>query len=192
METPQPHPKQALTTTPSPAAAAFLLSSVSSPITLKFVDLCYRVKLPTSASNTGSTIRRLISPHEKSTAAIEQRTILSGITGTASPGEILAVLGPSGSGKSTLLHALAGRRHRGGVVTGTILAAATTAASKKLSARQLARRTGFVAQDDVLFPHLTVRETLVFCALLRATYSSRDEKMAAAEWAIAELGLGIL
>ncbi|CAN1235350.1 ABC transporter G family member 25 [Linum perenne] len=87
-----------------------------------------------------------------------------------SPGEILAVLGPSGSGKSTLLNALAGRLHHGaGTLTGT----------------------SFVAQDDVLYPHLTVRETLLYCAMLRlSAFSSRDEKAAAAEWAIAELGLG--
>ncbi|CAN1235349.1 ABC transporter G family member 25 [Linum perenne] len=87
-----------------------------------------------------------------------------------SPGEILAVLGPSGSGKSTLLNALAGRLHHGA---------------------EIVRRTGFVAQDDVLYPHLTVRETLLYCAMLRlSAFSSRDEKAAAAEWAIAELGLG--
>ncbi|KAI3431896.1 uncharacterized protein J3R85_007765 [Psidium guajava] len=52
------------------------------------------------------------------------------------------------------------------------------------------RRTGFVAQDDVLYPHLTVRETLVFCALLRLPRAlGRLEKVAAAESVIAELGL---
>ncbi|CAI0557126.1 unnamed protein product [Linum tenue] len=206
METQEP-PKQPLTNptptpprdSPSPApAAAFLLSSVSSPITLQFVDLCYRVKLPKTSPTSNSSagiIRRLISPHEKSSTVEEERTILSGITGTVSPGEILAVLGPSGSGKSTLLHALAGRNHHHGgrraAVAGTILATTTARkSSSRLSARQVARRTGFVAQDDVLFPHLTVRETLVSCAMLRAAaFSLKNEKVAAAEWAIAELGL---
>ncbi|CAN1731228.1 ABC transporter G family member 25 [Linum perenne] len=196
MESPDP-PKHSLTSAansppPAAAAAAFILSSVSLPITLKFVDLCYKVKLPGNNNSTG--LSRLISPRQHKppsspeASSSSDRTILNGITGMVSPGEILAVLGPSGSGKSTLLNALAGRLHHGaGTLTGTI----TANDDKKISARQIVRRTGFVAQDDVLYPHLTVRETLLYCAMLRlSAFSSRDEKAAAAEWAIAELGLG--
>ena len=48
-----------------------------------------------------------------------------------------------------------------------------------------------MTQDDVLFPHLTVRETLVYAALLRlptATFT-RAQKIARADEAIVELGL---
>lgn len=37
-----------------------------------------------------------------------RKVILTGATGFAKPGEILAIMGPSGCGKSTLLDALAG------------------------------------------------------------------------------------
>ncbi|CAA6668418.1 unnamed protein product [Spirodela intermedia] len=98
------------------------------------------------------------------------------------PGEILAVLGPSGSGKSTLLNVLGGRlqgKHGGAVV-----------ANGRRPGRAVQRRTGFVPQDDVLYPHLTVRETLVFCALLRLPAAlPRSEKVHAAEEVMAELGL---
>ncbi|KAJ1380934.1 P-loop containing nucleoside triphosphate hydrolase [Sesbania bispinosa] len=52
------------------------------------------------------------------------------------------------------------------------------------------RRTGFVAQDDVLYPHLTVSETLMFTALLRLPNSlTREEKVEHVERVITELGL---
>ena len=49
---------------------------------------------------------------------------------------------------------------------------------------------GFVTQDDVLFPHLTVRETLVYAALLRLPSNfTRSQKIKRAEDTIVELGL---
>ncbi|KAG4395178.1 hypothetical protein AAZX31_20G161800 [Glycine max] len=154
------------------------------------MDVAYRLKIE-DKQKSGGSIKRFFTPHESSPSdqgsragAPKERTILKGVTGIAQPGEILAVLGPSGSGKSTLLHALAGRLHGPGL-TGTILAN-----SSKLT-KPVLRRTGFVTQDDILYPHLTVRETLVFCAMLRLPRALlRSEKVAAAEAAIAELGLG--
>ncbi|GKD99496.1 ABC transporter G family member 25, partial [Tanacetum coccineum] len=99
------------------------------------------------------------------------------------PGEVCAILGPSGSGKSTLLNAITGRLP-GHCFSGSILAN-----GKKLT-KSILKRTGFVTQDDVLYPHLTVRETLIFCALLRLPKSlSRKEKTAVADVVITELGL---
>ena len=51
-------------------------------------------------------------------------------------------------------------------------------------------RIGFVTQDDRLFPHLTVHETLVYSALLRLPASmTREEKVQQAEITIRGLGL---
>lgn len=172
----------------------FLTSSSTYPITLKFMDVSYRIKLENKSTSGGSSnfIKMFSSGPtcssstdiENPTAVIHQeRTILNGITGMVSPGEILAVLGPSGSGKSTLLNALSGRL-QGHSYTGTILAN-----NRKLS-KQVLKRTGFVTQDDVLYPHLTVRETLIFCALLRLPNSlNRTEKIAVTDSVITELGL---
>ncbi|XP_022143692.1 ABC transporter G family member 25 isoform X2 [Momordica charantia] len=159
------------------------VSSPSLPLTLKFVDVSYRVKM---ADKNGNTMGRVFGcgAGETSAPAVQERNILHGITGMVSPGEILAILGPSGSGKSTLLNALAGRLQGNGL-TGSVLAN-----GRKLT-RPVLRRTGFVTQDDVLYPHLTVRETLIFCSLLRLPLSlSKQEKIAVAESVIAELGLG--
>ncbi|XP_010535206.1 PREDICTED: ABC transporter G family member 25-like [Tarenaya hassleriana] len=154
--------------------------SPSFPISLKFIDVSYKVKIHDSGGYSAG-LKRLLGMG--STATVEERTILSGVTGMVSPGEILAVLGPSGSGKSTLLNAVAGRL-RGPGLTGKILAN-----DRKLT-RQIIKRTGFVAQDDLLYTHLTVRETLVFCSLLRLPRTlTRAEKVRTAESVISELGL---
>lgn len=54
----------------------------------------------------------------------------------------------------------------------------------------LCNRIGFVTQDDVLFPQLTVEETLVFAAFLRLPGNmSRQQKYARVEIIVKELGL---
>ncbi|XP_028755015.1 ABC transporter G family member 14-like [Neltuma alba] len=140
------------------------------PITLKFEELVYKVKLEQKGQCWGSSWKS------------KEKTILNGITGMVCPGEILAMLGPSGSGKTTLLTALGGRLN--GKLSGKI-----TYNNQPFSG-SIKRRTGFVAQDDVLYPHLTVFETLLFTALLRLPNSlTRDEKVEHAERVIVELGL---
>ncbi|KAF7141291.1 hypothetical protein RHSIM_Rhsim06G0094300 [Rhododendron simsii] len=154
------------------------------PITLKFMDVCYKVKLDNKSRTTNIT-RMLTTGPTTSTTTITERTILNGITGMVSPGEILAVLGPSGSGKSTLLNALAGRL-QGHCFTGTILA------NGKKPTKPVQKRTGFVAQDDVLYPHLTVRETLVFCSLLRLpkTLSTKEKTSVVESLRARDIGRG--
>uniref|UniRef100_A0A0E0MD40 ABC transporter domain-containing protein n=1 Tax=Oryza punctata TaxID=4537 RepID=A0A0E0MD40_ORYPU len=181
-----PPPPSPVTPPPSSKMDCFL-SSVCTPLNLQFIDVAYRVKVERAAT-TAAAAAKGAPPGRISHAgagggggvggAQEERTILKGITGEARPGEVLAVLGPSGSGKSTLLSILGGR------LAGMVLAGG------RAPCRAVQRRTGFVAQDDVLHPHLTVRETLLFCAMLRLpTSSPATAKAAAAEAVIAELGL---
>ncbi|KAI9124429.1 hypothetical protein K1719_004351 [Acacia pycnantha] len=172
--------------TPNARSSPPPLLSSSYPITLKFENVGYRVKV--DRKKGGINIKRMISSISvdggATAAAVQEKIILNGVTGMVSPGEILAVLGPSGSGKSTLLNALAGRLGQGQGLTGTILANGC-----KLS-KPVLRRTGFVTQDDVLYPHLTVRETLIFCSLLRLPRTlSKAEKISVCDSVIAELGL---
>ncbi|KAL6658306.1 hypothetical protein ACP70R_003893 [Stipagrostis hirtigluma subsp. patula] len=174
----------------SPASSKMdcFLTSVCTPLNLQFIDVSYRVKVERSAAAAAGKAAPGRISHSGAgsgvvaAAAVEERTILKGVTGEARPGEVLAVLGPSGSGKSTLLSILGGRlagRHAGTVLAGG-----------RPPCRGVQRRTGFVAQDDVLHPHLTVRETLVFCAMLRLPRSApAAAKAAAAEAVISELGL---
>jgi molybdate transport system ATP-binding protein len=80
---------------------------------------------------------------------------------------VTAVMGPSGAGKTSLLDAIAGLRAiaRGRVaIDDDVLV--DTAAGRRLPPQQ--RRVGYVPQDAGLFPHLTVRENVLFGARGRA------------------------
>ncbi|KAL3849396.1 hypothetical protein ACJIZ3_011278 [Penstemon smallii] len=95
---------------------------------------------------------------------------------------MLAMLGPSGSGKTTLLTALGGRL--GGHLAGNI-----TYNNKPFS-NTMKSNIGFVTQDDILYPNLTVTETLVYTALLRLPKTLTEEQKAQhAEAVINQLGL---
>ncbi|KAL0306488.1 UNVERIFIED_CONTAM: ABC transporter G family member 9 [Sesamum radiatum] len=148
-----------------------IFKKANSPVTLKFSDVVYKVTIGQS--------QNLLNRNTNS----EEKLVLKGITGVVRPGEMLAMLGPSGSGKTTLLTALGGRLasgHLGGTITYNGKPFSTT----------MKRNTGFVTQDDVLYPHLTVTETLVYTALLRLPRSlTKEQKVQKAEAVINELGL---
>ncbi|CAC07922.1 ABC transporter-like protein [Arabidopsis thaliana] len=134
------------------------------PIYLKFIDITYKV-----------TTKGMTSSSEKS--------ILNGISGSAYPGELLALMGPSGSGKTTLLNALGGRFNQQNI-------GGSVSYNDKPYSKHLKTRIGFVTQDDVLFPHLTVKETLTYTALLRLPKTlTEQEKEQRAASVIQELGL---
>ncbi|XP_042040555.1 ABC transporter G family member 9-like isoform X1 [Salvia splendens] len=140
------------------------------PLTLKFDEVVYKIRIQPAGG--------LLKKKTKS----EKRQILNGVSGSVYPGEMLAMLGPSGSGKTTLLTSLGGRL--GGDLTGTI-----TYNGKPFS-NAMKRNIGFVTQDDVLYPNLTVAETLVYTALLRLPRTlTKAEKVNHAEAVIAQLGL---
>lgn len=146
---------------------------------LQFEEVVYKVKLE---GKGGSCWGGGGSGNGGSWVATREKTILNGLSGVVFPGEILAMLGPSGSGKTTLLTALGGR------LSGKLSGKITYNGHPFSGATK--RRTGFVAQDDVLYPHLTVAETLLFTALLRLPSSlTADEKAEAVERVISELGL---
>ncbi|KAJ2000283.1 hypothetical protein GGI04_002507 [Coemansia thaxteri] len=91
------------------------------------------------------------------------RTLLHGVSGEVYPGEVIGLLGPSGAGKTTLLNILAGRIE-GGVLNGRV-----QFRGKKRVPGVFKRRVAYVEQEDVMFPMLTVEETIMFAAKLRLT-----------------------
>ncbi|ONK68591.1 uncharacterized protein A4U43_C05F13730 [Asparagus officinalis] len=148
------------------------------PIFLKFADVEYRVHQ--GSRNPVKAVMSSVASQLRMERGGKQ--ILKGITGSVGPGEILALMGPSGSGKTSLLKILGGRLH--GDIKGSITYNDTPYCPR------LKKRIGFVTQDDVLFPHLTVEETLVFAAFLRLPRNmTRQQKYSRADAIIKELSL---
>ncbi len=115
------------------------------------------------------------------TVATPQRTLIEGLSATVGAGEVLVVMGESGSGKSSLLAFLCGALPAGLAASGSV----------RIDGREVAhlptaqRRIGILFQDDLLFPHLSVLENLLF-----ALPAGRDaERRSVAEAALASADL---
>ncbi|CAH1450998.1 unnamed protein product [Lactuca virosa] len=162
---------------------AFPIKDRPLPIFLKFEDIEFKVKV--SKATPGNPVKAVMSKvvlQGKSEEDNNYKQILKGITGSLGPGEILALMGPSGSGKTTLLKVIGGRL--GENVKGTVTY------NDVPYSPALKRRIGFVTQDDVLYPQLTVEETLIFAAFLRLSGSmSQRQKYERVEVILKELGL---
>ena len=97
------------------------------------------------------------------------RALLDHVSFSVMPGEFVGLLGPSGCGKTTLLTCLSGVHRMDGVLyNGTSLAATAGACANVI---------GYVPQDDLLYPELTVRETLFFSARLRLNNHTSNERI---------------
>lgn len=78
-------------------------------------------------------------------------------------------MGPSGSGKTTLLDCLSGQRH---FDSGHVYL------NREPLSKRWRRKIGYVLQEEIFFTQLTLRETVMYTALLRLPESmARAEKM---------------
>uniref|UniRef100_A0A7N0UE45 ABC transporter domain-containing protein n=1 Tax=Kalanchoe fedtschenkoi TaxID=63787 RepID=A0A7N0UE45_KALFE len=146
------------------------------PFILSFNNLTYSVKLRHKL-DFQSLRRRRTNPDNT-------KTLLDGISGEARDGEILAVLGASGSGKSTLIDALANR------IAKESLKGTVKLNNESLDSRLFKVISAYVMQDDLLFPMLTVEETLMFAAEFRLPRSlSKSKKRARVQALIDQLGI---
>ncbi|KAL1819588.1 hypothetical protein ACET3Z_014457 [Daucus carota] len=151
----------------------------SSPFVLAFTDLTYSVKAQKKLTVLPSFLNR-----DSSEKISDTKVLLNGISGEAREGEIMAVLGASGSGKSTLIDALADRIAKGSL-KGTV-----TLNGEALESKLNKIISAYVMQDDLLFPMLTVEETLMFSAEFRLPRSlSKSKKKARVQALIDQLGL---
>ncbi|KAL3635362.1 hypothetical protein CASFOL_019909 [Castilleja foliolosa] len=109
--------------------------------------------------------------------------IIKNVNLEAKPGEITAIAGPSGAGKTTLLEILAGKispnQFSGHVLVNDV----------PINITAFRRLSGYVTQDDALFPHLTIEETLTYSALLRLPGCTRLLARQRVNLLMKELGL---
>jgi putative thiamine transport system ATP-binding protein len=114
--------------------------------------------------------------------ATPERSLLRGFSAQVAPGEVLAVMGPSGCGKSSLLAYLAG----------TLSPAFKAGGQVRLNGRDIhalptmQRRVGMLFQDDLLFPHMTVHDNLLFAL---PAGGSRAQRLAQANSALVSADL---
>ena len=112
------------------------------------------------------------------------KRILDGVSGTAKPGRLLAIMGPSGSGKTSLLNALAAQVPKSNRISlcGTLRHNATSVGEDTRRNRRLLNDTvAYVQQQDVFYSQLTVRETLETAAAMRmpkSRFTEADRKEA--------------
>ncbi|KAL6649709.1 hypothetical protein ACP70R_013933 [Stipagrostis hirtigluma subsp. patula] len=146
---------------------------------LAFDDLTYSVKRPKTSFHRSRHV-------ETDATAARTRTLLDGISGEAREGEILAVLGASGAGKSTLIDALAGRIQRESLRGGVALNGEPLLDDGRL----LRVISAYVMQDDLLYPMLTVAETLMYAAEFRLPRAlSASKKRSRVQALVDQLGL---
>ncbi|KAJ5691769.1 hypothetical protein N7462_001192 [Penicillium macrosclerotiorum] len=102
----------------------------------------------------------------------EKKQLLNKVFGFVKPGSLVALMGASGAGKTTLLDVLAQRKDAGEIY-GSILI------DGRPQGISFQRTTGYCEQLDVHEKTATVREALIFSALLRQPSSvSHEEKIA--------------
>jgi len=114
----------------------------------------------------------------------QQKVLLDRVSFKALPGDLIALMGPSGSGKTTLLHVLTGYLppSKGQVlINGQPLPEIFDA---------LRGSIGYVPQDDIIHPELTVREAVHYSARFRLPPDFSDREVGErVETTLRQLGL---
>ncbi|KAI3465830.1 hypothetical protein Pfo_022493 [Paulownia fortunei] len=97
----------------------------------------------------------------KEVTSCNAKCLLKNVSCEAKPGELTAIAGPSGAGKTTLLEILSGMIVPFGV-PGHVLVN-----DLPINVAHFRRVSGYVTQDEAIFPHFTVEEMLTYSARLR-------------------------
>ncbi|KAI4385958.1 hypothetical protein MLD38_003942 [Melastoma candidum] len=126
------------------------------PLTMTFHNVNYFVDMPKEMQDSGIPEKKL--------------QLLSEVSGVFSPGVLTALVGSSGAGKTTLMDVLAGRK-TGGYIEGEI-----KISGFRKEQHTFARVAGYVEQNDIHSPQVTVKESLWFSSSLRLPKEIDKEK----------------
>ncbi|KAK7233463.1 ABC transporter [Aureococcus anophagefferens] len=146
-----------ITITPSDAPkAGGLKPSISSPDLMDDVATARDVAPDLSACDLSIAV---------SSATVQEKVVLEGVTATWRGGACGAVMGGSGAGKSTLMNSLIGDV---GSASGRRVVAGRVSLGHAAAEKRLRRESScLVPQDDVMFETLTPRQILTFAGRLR-------------------------
>ncbi|KGR80073.1 ABC transporter ATP-binding protein [Ureibacillus manganicus] len=103
----------------------------------------------------------------------KEEPVLNDFSMSIEKGEVVGILGRSGSGKSTLLRLISGLEMPS---KGTIKVAGTTVVSDRIYLHPENRGVGMVFQDYALFPHMTVKNNILF-GLSRLPRNERNQRV---------------
>ncbi|KAH8055989.1 ATPase [Aureococcus anophagefferens] len=150
-------PASDITITPSDAPkAGGLKPSISSPDLMDDVATARDVAPDLSACDLSIAV---------SSATVQEKVVLEGVTATWRGGACGAVMGGSGAGKSTLMNSLIGDV---GSASGRRVVAGRVSLGHAAAEKRLRRESScLVPQDDVMFETLTPRQILTFAGRLR-------------------------
>src|SRR3954467_10720996 len=87
------------------------------------------------------------------------RPAVSGVSFVVPASEIVVLLGPSGCGKTTTLRCVAGLEHP---TSGSISIAGKVVTAPGISLPPRLRNIGMVFQSYAVWPHMTVRQNVVY------------------------------
>jgi ABC-type multidrug transport system ATPase subunit len=149
----------------SPTTKAPLPSSQLSPEVTAFVESMRRATDATDFGLSFSWSDLKFQPKSST------KPILQNMTGSIDRGSLVAVMGGSGAGKSTFVNVLMGKtNHTGGLV-------AVNNSPGKLN--KYKKVIGYVPQDDIVLPELTVFENIVHSARVRLPRTWNDADIVA-------------
>lgn len=153
-------------------ATADSLSGSKAPFTLRFTDVKAWVRNLKIVDENGET------------QVLKKRTILRGVSGSASSGELTMCAGASGAGKSTLLDILSSR------ATSVESSGSITLNGHPFGLAEFQAVAAYCTQDAIFLATQTPEDVLMFKAnMVLPAALSREEKQARVDDVISLLGL---
>lgn len=122
---------------------------------------------------------------EGMTKVYGDNVVLENISTEIRKGEVVAIIGPSGCGKSTFLRSLNQMEQ---ITSGSIYFDGVDITGSSVDLNQIRSRIGMVFQQFNLFPHMTIKENIMF-APVKLKMMSKSQASKRAEELLERVGL---